>query len=334
MKSMIKRKPVRALLGMGVSLGLILACVMSMTSVLASPAVNMTIVPASYNAVVNQIFTVTIQLSGPDSVRGASAYVNFDKTKLQVQSITPGTALDTVLQNEYDNVAGAINYSAGKLTGTMPTGTFTLATIQLKALAVTSTPTPLTFVFEQPNRVTDVITTGSVSVLGTATSGAVSISAPAAPTVAFSAATYSASEGAGSAVITAHLSATSTDTVTVLYSTSAGTATPGSDYTTTSGTLSFSPGQTSKTFSVPILEDTSDEANETVNLALTSPSHATLGTPSTAVLTIVDNDAAGPVGGNAYWPNKLLMLLPWIAIGAAVIAGITLLVRRRRGAAR
>jgi hypothetical protein len=128
--------------------------------------------------VVNDTFTVNIQLSGPDSVRGASAYINFDKTKLQVQSITPGAALDTVLQNEFDNSAGAINYSAGKLTGTLPTGTFTLATIQLKALAVTSTPTQLTFVFEQPNRVTDVITTGSVSVLGTATGGAISIITP------------------------------------------------------------------------------------------------------------------------------------------------------------
>jgi hypothetical protein len=174
MKSMIKRKPVRALLGMGVSLGLILACVTLVTSVLASPAVNMSIVPASYTAVVNETFTVNIQLSGPDSVRGASAYINFDKTKLQVQSITPGAALNTVLQNEYDNVAGAINYSAGKLTGTMPTGTFTLATIQFKALAQTSTPTLLTFV-STPGRVTDVITTGSVSVLGTVTGGQVSI---------------------------------------------------------------------------------------------------------------------------------------------------------------
>jgi hypothetical protein len=330
---MIKRKPVRALLGMGVSFGLILACVMLVTPALASPAVNMSIVPASYTAVVNQTFTVDIQLSGPDSVRGASAYINFDKTKLEVQSITPGAALDTLLQNEYDNVAGTINYSAGKLTGTLPTGTFILATIQLKALAVTSTPTPLTFVYEQPNRVTDVITTGSVSVLGTATGGAVTISAPSAPQVAFSAATYSVGEGGGSAVITVHLSAASTATVTVHYATSAGTATAGSDYTTASGTLSFSPGVTSRTFSVPILEDTSVEGSETVNLALTSPTNATLGTPSTAVLTIADNDVT-PVGGTAYWPSKLLMLLPWIAIGAAVIAGISLLVRRRRSATR
>jgi hypothetical protein len=175
MKSMIKRKSVRALLGLGVSLGLMLACVTLVTSALASPAVNMSIVPASHTAVLNETFTVNITLSGPDPVRGASAYINFDKTKLEAQSITPGTALDTVLQNEYDNGAGTIGYSADKLIGTLPTGTFTLATVQLKALAPTTTTTPLTFVFVGPNRITNVITTGSVSVLGTVTDGVVTI---------------------------------------------------------------------------------------------------------------------------------------------------------------
>jgi len=39
-----------------------------------------------------------------------------------------------------------------------------------------------------------------------------------------------------------------------------------------------------------------------------------------------------PVGGTAYPPNKLLMLLPWIVIGAAVIVATSLLVQRRRSA--
>jgi hypothetical protein len=329
---MIRRKPVRALLGMGVSLGLILACVVLVAPALASPAVNISLVPASQSVMVNDTFNVDIQLSGADPVRGASAYIDFDVTKLEVQSITPGTALDTVLQNAFDNVAGTIDYSAGKLSGTLPTGTFTLATIGFKALAVTSTPTQLNFVFDAGNnRVTDVITTGSVSVLGTHTGATVSISVVV-PTVAFSAGTYSVSEGGGSAVITVQLSAASSGTATVHYATSPGTATAGSDYTTVSGTLSFSPGQTSKTFSVPILEDTDVEGSETVNLALSSPTGATLGTPSTAVLTIIDNDL--PVGGTAYPPNKLLMVLPWIILGAAIIAGATVLVRRRRSAAR
>jgi hypothetical protein len=68
------------------------------------------------------------------------------------------------------------------------------------------------------------------------------------------------------------------------------------DYFATSGVLTFGAGMMSRTFTVPILNDTLDEPSETVTLTLSSPGGgATLGTPSTARLTIVDNDPAGPV---------------------------------------
>ena len=83
----------------------------------------------------------------------------------------------------------------------------------------------------------------------------------------------------------------------VSFATSNGTATAPSDYTAVTQTVSFANGDTAnKTVSIPILDDTTVEGNETVNLALTSPTGgATLGSPSTAVLTITDNDAA-PAG--------------------------------------
>jgi len=82
--------------------------------------------------------------------------------------------------------------------------------------------------------------------------------------------------------------------VTVNYATSNGTATAGSDYTAKSGTLTFAAGVTSKTFAIPIVKDTLDESDETVNLTLSNPTGgATLGTPDTAVLTIIDNDTGG-----------------------------------------
>ena len=37
-----------------------------------------------------------------------------------------------------------------------------------------------------------------------------------------------------------------------------------------------------------------------------------------------------PVGGTGYLPNTLTILAPWIAVGAAIIAGATIFVRRRR----
>jgi hypothetical protein len=107
-------------------------------------------------------------------------------------------------------------------------------------------------------------------------------------TFQFSSATYSVNEDGASITITVNR-AGGTDPATVNYATSNGSASFGSDYTTTSGTLNFAAGQTSATFNVPILDDALVEGNETVNLTLSSPSAgSTIGAQSTAVLTIVD----------------------------------------------
>jgi major membrane immunogen (membrane-anchored lipoprotein)/ribosomal protein L35AE/L33A len=113
----------------------------------------------------------------------------------------------------------------------------------------------------------------------------------------FSSATYSVNENGGSVTITVTRTEGTAGNVDVTYATSDGTATAGSDYTFTTGTLTLADGVTSATFSVPIIDDTTFETNETVNLTLSSPTNgATLGTPSTAVLTIVENDPAPSAG--------------------------------------
>ena len=66
-------------------------------------------------------------------------------------------------------------------------------------------------------------------------------------------------------------------TVTVDYATSDGTATAGSDYTETSGMLSFAAGETAKTVSVPVLDDAHDEGIETLTLTLSNARGAALG---------------------------------------------------------
>ena len=68
-----------------------------------------------------------------------------------------------------------------------------------------------------------------------------------------------------------------TAAVTVDYATADGTATAGSDYTATSGTLTFQPGEMSKTVSVPIADDAVDDGGETLTLTLSSASGADLG---------------------------------------------------------
>ncbi len=112
------------------------------------------------------------------------------------------------------------------------------------------------------------------------------------PSVHLSAATYNIGEGAGTATIAVQLSAASDRQVSLHYAASNGTAAAPGDYAASAGTLTFEPGQTSKTFSVPISNDALDEPNETILLALSDPNGAVLGTPSGATLTVVDNDAA------------------------------------------
>lgn len=112
----------------------------------------------------------------------------------------------------------------------------------------------------------------------------------------FSSSSYSRNEGGGSATIAVQRVGGSDGAVSVQYATTGGTATPNGDYTPRSGTLDWGSGDSAtKTFTVPILEDTEDEGNESVNLVLASPGGgATLGSPSSAVLTIIDNDDPGP----------------------------------------
>ena len=111
-------------------------------------------------------------------------------------------------------------------------------------------------------------------------------------TLQFSSATYSVAENGGNATITITRTGGSAGAVGVTFATSNGTATAPADYTACTQTVSFANGDTAnKTVSIPIVNDTSVEPNETVNLALSNPTGgATLGTPSTAVLTITDND--------------------------------------------
>jgi len=117
-------------------------------------------------------------------------------------------------------------------------------------------------------------------------------------TLQFSNPIYSVNEFGGSATVTVLRTGSSAGNVAVDYATSGGTAVAGSDYTATSGTLTFADGQTSATFTVPIIDDTLAEGNETINLTLGNPTGgATVGSPNNAVLTIQDDELLSPTTG-------------------------------------
>lgn len=104
-------------------------------------------------------------------------------------------------------------------------------------------------------------------------------------------ATLSVDEDAGNATFTINRTGGVDGEVTIAFATSDGSATAGSDYTATNGTLTFADGQSSMTVTVPITDDGEVENDETFNLTISSPTGgATVGAANSAVATIVDND--------------------------------------------
>ncbi len=91
-----------------------------------------------------------------------------------------------------------------------------------------------------------------------------------------------------SQVYTVTLNTASTQSITVQYATSNGTATSGSDYTSTTGTLTFNAGVTTQTITIPILNDSVNEADETFSLTLSNPTNALLGSTKSVTTTITD----------------------------------------------
>ena len=197
----------------------------------------------------------------------------------------------TAAGSDYSLPAGTLNFAAGETSKTF------LVTINDNGV-------------NQANRTVGLQLTDAVSgaPVATATLSIVDDDNPSA-SVQFSDVAYSVGEGDGTATITATLSKAVGSTTTVHYATSdeAPTATNNpatadttgppvqNDYAPASGTLTFNPGETSKTFTVTIHQDTAIEGDETLDLALSTPTNAILGAPNTAVLTIHDDDLPGSV---------------------------------------
>jgi uncharacterized protein (TIGR03118 family) len=118
--------------------------------------------------------------------------------------------------------------------------------------------------------------------------------------IEFATSSFSVDEAGGHVDFTVVRTGDTSGTATVNYNTfdesEAGHASQKSDYEIALGTLTFNPGETSKTFRILIVNDTFVEGDETISLALSNPTGAGvgLGSPSTAEVTILDNDTTPP----------------------------------------
>ena len=191
-------------------------------------------------------------------------------------TLTPGTATEG---SDYSGTTGILNFANGESSKNI--------TISLLDDTVDEPDETFTVTLSAP-------TAGSS--LGTQKSAVVTLVDDDIPGVfAFSQATLSIAESGGSAVLTVQRTTGSDGAVSVSYTSTAGTAVAGKDFTAASGTLNFAHGETSKTIPIPILEDTFDENDKTFTVTLSNPTAgSTLGTLTSTTVTITDNDTFAP----------------------------------------
>ena len=210
----------------------------TISNVAPPPALNVADATADEGAALS--FTITLD-------RASDAEVSVD------YATSDGTA---TAGTDYTAASGTLTFTAGQ----------TSKTVSVSALSDTASEASETFTLTLSNpsgaTIADAAATGTIT------------NVP--PPPALSIADATADEGARLA-FTVTLDRAATADVTVDYATSDGTATAGEDYTATSGTLTLTAGETSKSVSVPARHDTAAESDETFTLTLSNPSGATLG---------------------------------------------------------
>ncbi len=252
----------------------------------------------------NETFTAFLASPSGATITTATATVTINDNdtaptlQWTVVSQTASESVGTITLTAQLSAASGRDVSANVVFTGTATGSGTDYTTSASSIAISAGQTSASITL---NVVDDTITESNetiIATLGTLTNATLGANAAqtvtitdndAAPTLSINDVTVS--EAAGSATLTVALSNASASTVTVNYATQDGTATAPADYTSTSGTLSFTPGQTSKTITVTIIDDTLYEVSQNFAVNLSSPSNATLAT-SSATVSITDNDTA------------------------------------------
>jgi hypothetical protein len=207
-------------------------------------------------------FTFTVTLS---AISGLPATVNY--------TTADGTA---VAGSDYQSASGALTFDPGQ----------TSKQIMVAVNGDTQNEADETFVVNLASPTNSTI--GDAQGVGTIVNDDVPL-----PVVQFSALNYDAQEDCTFVVVTVNRIGTPLGAATVDYFTSDVTATGRRDYIAAIGRLRFAAGETSKTFTLLINEDSYVEGVETFNVTLTNPSGVNLGAPSVATVTVAD-DATEP----------------------------------------
>jgi chitinase len=251
---------------------------------LTSPS-NATIATASATGTLVNDNTVvtppTINVTGGSVTVGSSAQalaftVALSASSTSTVTVDYATADGTAIAGtDYTAASGVLTFSPGQ----------TSKTVDVTVAANTAVGPTKTFTLNLTSPSNATIATAS------ATGTIVNNNTAPVPSIGVTGGTATVGSSATSLAFTVSLSTSSTTTVSVNYATANGSATAGTDYVAASGTLTFSPGQTSKTVSVTIDANTAPGSTKTFTLNLSSPSNATIATAS-ATGTIDNNNTA------------------------------------------
>jgi hypothetical protein len=207
-----------------------------------------------------------------------------------------GTA---VVGSDYTDTHGTLTFTGNVNNGGPGTGQ-TSKTIQIPISQDPDAEDPETLTLALSN-----VLPGASSILGAPATATVTIADDdPAGLIDFESLHYDVNETDGQATVTVQRLGGVGGAVSVDYETSDGSATSGSDYAATSGTLNWAAGDSAdKTFTVPVNWDGRAEGTESISLTLSNPGGGSdLGPTTAAVLRIGDDGASGPLAlsSNAY----------------------------------
>ena len=258
--------------------------------------VNLTLSNPTGGATLGTQKTATLNIIDNDAVPGK---IQFSNTTYSVNE--NGTVVNAVTLTRTNGSDGAVSATINLTNGTATTGsdyTNTPITVNF-ANGETSKTVTIPIINDtqfEPDETINLTLTNPQggATLGTQTTATLTIindDLPQPGIISLNSSSYTVNEN-GTASITLIRTGGSDGTVSVILTPTDGTAVAGSDYTNTPITVTFANAETSKTVTIPIINDTVYEPTETVNLTLSNPTGgATLGTQKTATLNIVDNDA-------------------------------------------
>ena len=228
--------------------------------------------------------TPTLSITDASVVEGdaGTGLLNF---AVQLSAASGQTISVDFASSDIDAAAGS-DYQATTGTLTIPAGNAS-ASIAVTVLGDTT--------FEADETLTVTLSAPVNAALGTASATGTISNDDSQPVISIGSASLAeGNTGSATAVIQVTLDRLSAFPVTVDYASADGTATAPGDYLAVSGTVTVAAGATGGSVAATVVGDLDIESNETFTVAFTNASGATLGTPATATVTILDDDSSGP----------------------------------------